>query len=373
MRSRLRTVLRLSPRLVQLCRIISPVVDGTLHSVVDDSSPSGLVVDDDLAVLALRRHRVGPLLHQAVVTMRGVVSAAALEALSQDRRDNERRQAVAGVVLQDVAHRFSNNGIRWTLMKGLGLARQLYSDPALRPSADIDVLVSAEDFQPAIRALETNGFRNVTGHPRPAFKAAAAYLFRDVTFHGPIGSRIELHQRPFFVDGRHSRIAPLVPAMGCGPLPVPAVDSDLAHYLLGHGALCYWARLKWLVDLVPLLAMLDDAAKGELLSKSRRAQTASSICASLVLLRVLFPGAALGPLELWMDSERCNPKVARRLAHYVHALDAPDLVGRTPLDNRMGALQAHLSFSEAIVPRLRALTFGPAASFLRAIARTQPP
>jgi hypothetical protein len=373
MSSRRQTVLRLSPRLVQLCRIISPVVDGTLHSAVDDSSRFGLVVDDDLVALARRRHRVGPLLHQAVVSMGGVASAAALGALSQERRENERRQAVAGLVLQSVAHRFSDNGIRWTLMKGLGLARQLYSDPALRPSADIDVLVSAEDFQPAIRALETHAFRNVTGHPRPPFKAAAAYLFRDVTFRGPIGPRIELHQRPLFIDGRHSRIAPLVPAVGCGPLPVPAVDSDLAHYLLGHGALCYWARLKWLVDLVPLLAMLDDAAKDELLSKSRRAQTASSICASLVLLRALFPGAALGPLESWMNSERCNPKVTRRLAHYVQALDAPDLVGRTPLDNRMGALQAHFSFSEAIVPRLRALTFGPASSILRAIARTQAP
>jgi hypothetical protein len=258
-------------------------------------------------------------------------------------------------------------------MKGLGLARQLYSDPALRPSADIDVLVAAEDFQAAIRVLETNGFRNVTGYPRPAFKAAAAYLFRDVTLRGPIGARIELHQRPFFIDGRHTRIAPLVPAMGHGTLPVPAVDSDLAHYLLGHGALCYWARLKWLVDLVPLLAMLDDAAKGELLAKSCRARTASSICASLVLLRVLFPGAALGPLEPWVDSERRNPRVARRLARYVRALDAPDLAGRTPLDNRIGSLQANLSFSEAIVPRLRALTFGPAASFLRGIARTQAP
>jgi hypothetical protein len=366
-------VLHLSPQLVQLCRIISPVVDGTLHSVVDDSSRSGLVVDDELALLARRRHRVGPLLHQAVVTMGGAVSAAALGALSQDRRANERRQAVVTLVLQDVAHRFSNNGIRWTLMKGLGLGRQLYSDPALRPSADIDVLVSAENFQLAIRVLEANGFRNVTGHPRPAFKAAAAYLFRDVTLRGPIGPRIELHQRPFFIDGRHSRIAPLVPAMGCGSLPVPAVDSDLAHYLLGHGALCYWARLKWLVDLVPLFAMLDDAAKCELLSKSCRAQTASSICASLVLLRALFPVAALGPLEPWMHSERCNPKVARRLARYVQALDAPDLAGRTPLDNRMGALQANLSFSEAIVPRLRTLIFGPAASFVRAIARKQAP
>lgn len=373
-------LLGFSPRLLQLCRIMTPVVDGTLDSVNGDASGAasrvahglaadhGLAVDHDLATFARRRHRVGPLLHRAVTATRVIVSAAALETLSEDRRENERRQAVSGMLLQVLAHRFSDSGVAWTLMKGLGLARQLYADPALRPSADIDVLVSAGDFHRAIRALETGGFRNLTGRPAPIFRAAASRLFRDVTLRGPIGPRIELHQRPLFVDGRQSRLAPLLPAADGGPLPVPAVDSDLAHYLLGHGALCYWARLKWLVDLVPLLALLDDAAKRDLMSTSGRTQTVSSVCASLLLLRALFPAAAFGPLEPWMDAGQCNPKVKRRLAHYVRALDAPELFGRTPLYNRMGALQANLLFSEAIVPRLRAVAFGPAATLLRAIA-----
>jgi hypothetical protein len=268
-----------------------------------------------------------------------------------------------------VARWFSTSGIAWTLMKGVGLARQLYSDPALRPSADIDLLVSPEDFAPAMRVLETNGFRNITGCPAtPILRAAATYLFRDVTFHGPIGPRIELHQRPLFVDGRRGHIAPLIAAAGCGPIPVPALDSNLAHYLLGHGALCYWSRLKWLVDLIPLLASLDDAAKTELLSKSRQVQTGASICASLLLLRALFPGAALGPLAPWIDAERHKAQVRRRLAHYVRAIDTPDLSGLTPLDNRFGALAANVLFSEAMLPRLRAVTLGPASSLLRAMA-----
>lgn len=348
-----------------LCGLIASVLGGKLIA------PPG-VVDDDLAALARKRHRVGPLLHHAVVTNGGSISQTALEMLTRDRRDNERRQAICTVLLQGVAHWFATAGIRWTLMKGLGLARQLYSDPSLRPSADIDLLVAPADFSRAIRVLESNGFRNITGCPAtPMLRAAALYLFRDVTLLGPIGPRIELHQRPLFIDRRHVPIAPLACGDGCAPIPVPAIDSNLAHYLIGHGALCYWSRLKWLVDLVPLLAALDDAVKAELVAKSRRAHTASSVCASLLLLRMLFPCAALGALEPWIECERHGSKVKRRLAHYVRAIDRPDLLGQTPLDNRIGALRANLMFSEAIVPRLRAITFGPAASLLRAMARVK--
>jgi hypothetical protein len=353
--------LSFSPQLLRLCRLIDSAVGGT-----PIPQPT---IGDDLAFLAQNRHRVGPLLHHVATTHEAAISPSALEGLQRDRRDNERRQALAELLLRAVARWFSSNGIRWTLMKGLGLARQLYSNPALRPSADIDLLVSPDDFRSAIRILESHGFRNLAGSPATRIlKAAAAYLFRDVALLGAFGPLIELHQRPLFVDGRRSRIAPLVAAAG-GEFPVPAVDSNLAQYLLGHGALCYWSRLKWLVDLVPLFAILDDAAKRELLSKSRRSGTTSSLCASLLLLRALFPGAALGPLGSWTESEARNPKVIRRLAHYVRAIDTPVLCGQTPLDNRVAALKANLLFSEAVLPRLRILTIGPACSLLRAMGQ----
>lgn len=353
--------LDLSPQLVQLCRLIG--------SVVGCAPVSAPIVDDDLARFARKRHRVGPLLHQAVLQSGGVVSPAAQEALHRDRQGNERKQLVSALLLQGVARWFSKNDIPWTLVKGLGLARQLYSDPALRPSADIDLLVSPEDFRRAIQVLEANGFRNVTGRPRTAIlKAAADYLFRDVTLLGPMGPKIELHQRPLFVDGRRNHLAPLAPAKGSEPFPVPALDSDLAHYLLAHGAISYWARLKWLVDLVPLLASLDDAEKRQLMAKSRKAQTTASVCASLILLQALFPDAALGPLAPWMEAGRRKTKVTRRLSRYVRAIGIAEVSGQTPLSSRFESLEAGMMFSEAVSPRIRAMVLGPASSFLRAMA-----
>ena len=101
-----------------------------------------------------------------------------------------------------------------------------------------------------------------------------------------------------------------------GPMPVPAIGPDLAFYLIAHGALSYWVRLKWLVDLLPMFARLSDAERLAVLDRARRARCENSVAASLLLLRRLFPFAAIAPLIPWLEEMQTRPAVRRRLRRY---------------------------------------------------------
>src|SRR6202012_3562955 len=120
-------------------------------------------------------------------------------------------------------------------------------------------------------------------------------------------------QRLSFVPGEDwmLRLAP----DGDG-VPSPAVDVMLAFYLTTHGALSLWARLKWLVDLVPLFSRFDAAQCRAFLETVRGTGTESSVAASLLLLRQLFAYAVPEGLSFWLDPKAAEPAVARRLSLY---------------------------------------------------------
>ncbi len=50
--------------------------------------------------------------------------------------------------LAEIAARFSEDGIRWMALKGAALTVRHYADLGLRPMADLDILIQAEDLGP---------------------------------------------------------------------------------------------------------------------------------------------------------------------------------------------------------------------------------
>jgi hypothetical protein len=58
----------------------------------------------------------------------------------------------------DLYSTFEKNGITFLPFKGMALLEDLYTQYAVRPSADIDVLVQEEDVDAAISLLENSGF-----------------------------------------------------------------------------------------------------------------------------------------------------------------------------------------------------------------------
>ncbi len=62
-------------------------------------------------------------------------------------------------VLLEITELFEEAGIRALVLKGLGLAYQIYPDPALRPISDIDLFLKKDEVIPALHLLADAGFR----------------------------------------------------------------------------------------------------------------------------------------------------------------------------------------------------------------------
>ena len=170
-----------------------------------------------------------------------------------------------------------------------------------------------------------------------------------------------------FRAGRE-RVLAACPGISVRGISAPAIGPGLAFYLIAHGAICYWTRLKWLADLVPIFAKLPDANKSDIIERAHVVRATSSLAASLILLNTLFPFVALGPLRSWLEGVRDNPPVRKRLAAYVRAISTPGFDGTSPLDDRWATLRPTWSFFEAPSMRAQLLVFGPISSALRATA-----
>ena len=251
------------------------------------------------------------------------------------------------------------------VLKGLPQARLLYSDPAYRSSSDIDILVSPRDFRRAAGVLEAAGFAPAN----PPVSASSPYAFafygvlRDASFRNAKipGAYIELHQRPFFATGLRAQSLRLVAERPSSSkdIPAPAIGPDLAFYLIAHGALSYWARLKWLADLVPLFAKLPDADKSRIIENAEASVPRSPLPPAYCLLDALFPFAAVGPIRHWLEQMQNIAGVRTRLGIYARTIGVSSLEGNWAQGSRWITLKTWWSFFEAPSTRGRILVFGP--------------
>ncbi len=98
--------------------------------------------------------------------------------------------------LERVDELFTAQGIPYAVMKGAHVRECVYPDPSLRPSSDIDILVSPADRQRAARILLDDGF---TVHVKPdgvSHEATFSRGLTDIDLHWnllrPGRSRVEL-------------------------------------------------------------------------------------------------------------------------------------------------------------------------------------
>jgi hypothetical protein len=315
------------------------------------------------------RHQVAPMLHAVVAGGHPAPQDGAEDLQESYRASMARRQATLPV-LERIAGRFHHQGFTWMVFKGTTQAAQFYPDPAWRSSADIDLLVPPSEFGRALDALVEMGF--VASYPpvprRGIFRHMILAAVRDVMLVAPDNpaDSIELHKRLFFAGGRHADALAL--PVGRGSMPMPEMGPDLAFYLIAHGALSYWVRLKWLVDLVPLLGRLGDDELAAIRVRAHSARSEHAVAASLLLLRMLFPFVALGPLDDWLETMRSSRPVHRRLRLYARALGSDGGEGRSPLNDAWMMLGAAILLFEAPSTRLRILIAAPFSSAMRRMA-----
>lgn len=157
---------------------------------------------------------------------------------------------------------FADSGIRALSLKGPILAMELYGNPALRYSRDLDILVSEEDLEKACECLETLGYEeeitvfNKTTLRRRIRQSKGEEMHRVYTKDNIC---IELHWRlsyrmdeSFDELWKHRRTKVLL-SQEIHYLS----EYDNISYLISHAAGHGYHRLRWLIDIYELKKNTD--------------------------------------------------------------------------------------------------------------------
>jgi hypothetical protein len=349
-----------SSDLVTLCGLIGGLLGGSV--------PHDTLITDAVVELAVNRHQVGSMFYSAVLKGNHSIGSNALERLQRAYADSAQRRQAALLRLESVRASFAAQGIAWMALKGALQAERLYPDPAWRTSSDIDILVEGDKFGHAIDALTRSGF--ISSNPpiliQRFLRVPLLRAIHEVTLiaDDERSCAIEVHRRLFFAVDRP------FPALSveAGPIPTPALNPELVLYLIAHGAISMWVRLKWLIDLVPAITKLGPIGLTSLRELAERAGIVKSTAASLLLLRALFPFVPIDPLMPWLAECSSLPGVQNRIKRYRDMLELSSDWKRSPMDNTRAAFEANFLLWERPTARLRVAALGPVSSLARKIA-----
>ncbi len=210
------------------------------------------------------QHKVQPLLIRGLKSLRPELVEACPVLKSYKGQQNRYTMEAFNRLkaLAEVNSLFAANGIRMISMKGPLLSMELYGDPSMRTSHDLDVMVAWEDVQKAGDLLVSVGYelKSIPMEENPFFKTPKRRKYYDlierekhaVYIRGEIC--IELHwrgtfqtERPFaeLWETREERtvLGQKISVMG---------REERYSALIAHGAEHGFMRLRWLLDLYEL-------------------------------------------------------------------------------------------------------------------------
>ena len=153
-----------------------------------------------------------------------------------------------------IAREFNSKQLLHCFIKGIALNVHIYHDLTSRPCRDIDLWVAPHDYQLAAELLLELGYQqHLPSYPLGGFKAA--YYFKhkhDIAFYHPRHKiLVELHFRlSYFGINFFPLSAELLQPLIILNTPVATLKDDYhLLYLMLHGAIHAWSRLRWLNDI----------------------------------------------------------------------------------------------------------------------------
>ncbi len=154
---------------------------------------------------------------------------------------------------------FSQNGISFISLKGPLLSLRIYGDPSVRLSHDVDILIEDDRIEPAMKVLIENGYQLTQGEFWPSKKNQQELLIKSahhlVFYNQKVNSILELHwiimhEFPLSHKMQKEVITKNITEIVFAERTFTVFTKEFELlYLMIHGAIHGWNRLKWLVDI----------------------------------------------------------------------------------------------------------------------------
>jgi hypothetical protein len=199
-----------------------------------------------------------------------------------------------------------NEGLNGLLIKGPALSQKIYGDPFYRTSHDFDLLFDPGELSRAIHFFECRGFRGVKFSWPESDKnqeRAKSLMNQYFIFHQKKNLSIELHWKLFDRRFTDPSIAEKMVWENTATVEInghslQSLDGDFELlYLVIHGSLHAWFRLKWLVDVHEILKRRAiDEERFKALTDQLGAGRFVSVCNGV--LRNVYPEEALLPCNI---------------------------------------------------------------------------
>lgn len=166
--------------------------------------------------------------------------------------------------LKFICANLENAGIRCIVLKGQILSHELYGNPFLRPSSDVDLLVDCADWSRIDDVLQKAGMIQKIPTAKLTEKQKKIYLkySKDIIYCTKSNISVEVHFR-LFEDTKQENFdfmdlwkrSTSIKISGANFHILPTRDK-LVH-LLRHGEKSGWAQLKWSLDMLLALRRLS--------------------------------------------------------------------------------------------------------------------
>lgn len=188
-------------------------------------------------------------------------------------------------------------------LKGPLLSQRIYGDPIYRSFRDFDILVKPEDVNRVLKLLKNEGYQ-FTGFEWPKSKRkqqiAFHFLNQAEMIHEQSGIMIEIHWKLFSArittpENIHRLIQKNIEPVEFGGQKINRFSLEFELlYLVVHGGIHAWFRLKWLIDVHEILKRKTIKwQKFNYLVTKFKAQKLVDICN--FVLAEYFPGGAKIP------------------------------------------------------------------------------
>jgi hypothetical protein len=304
-------------RLVAACSWIPESVHAERQNHFIDTLSNSKLNWDEVISLVLRHGVVGPFCTVMGKRGWGNVPFEIRERLKSCRTQHAVRALGQVAELTRVGRLYADAGVPLIPLKGVALSQELYGDPCVRSSCDLDILVKLEDVEKAELLLIQAGYRNALGFHTMSERQRHHIintLHHHEYIHDAKGVHIELHWRSYLwsqeqIDTLWNTCRVSI-WLDAGLMRLSAEENIL--FLADHGARHDWSCLKWLSDVAMLVQNMPDDTWLSLYNRAAFFDLQKVVCQTVTLLEWFY---GIEPPQAYRDLSVPNAIVQNLSVH----------------------------------------------------------